>query len=210
MGIVKSIFQRDASGDDTGNEKQVLTVNRYPQYQISDPSPSTNAHIERLRAKANDHRQQYRDLSGRAKEAYETGYKAAAHTLSQQAHANKKDMEDANREAVDLLIQQQQESINQGEVDLHGFYVDEAIDCVRDVLNQHRQGDLSARHQLTIITGKGLHSTDGVAKIRPAVIGYLMKHKYTYTLSPGVITVDLQTDARPRPAGNEQECCVIC
>ncbi|XP_046550101.1 smr domain-containing protein C11H11.03c-like [Haliotis rubra] len=121
-------------------------------------------------------------------------------------------MEDANGEAVDLLIRQQQDSINQGELDLHGFYVDEAIDCVEDVLDQHRQADQSGRHQLTVITGKGLHSTDGVAKIRPAVIAYLEKHKYKYTLSPGVITVDIQRGARatPRPRGNKQECCLIC
>ncbi|XP_071086771.1 uncharacterized protein [Haliotis cracherodii] len=205
MGIVKSLFQRDPLGDDTSNETQGLTGNKYPQYQIPDASPSTKEQIEGLRAKANDYRQRYHDLSRRAKQAYSSGHKADAHTFSQQAHANKEEMEDADRQAVDLLIRQQQASINQGELDLHGFYVNEAIDCVRDVL-----ADQSDTYQLTVITGKGLHSTGGVARIRPAVISYLEKHNYRYTLCPGVIEVGIQTVAPRKPRGDEEECCVIC
>lgn len=51
-------------------------------------------------------------------------------------------------------------------IDLHGLRVNEAVDKVREHLALCRQHGVE---KTTIITGKGLHSVDGVAKIRPVV-----------------------------------------
>lgn len=51
-------------------------------------------------------------------------------------------------------------------IDLHGLRVLEALEKVREHLALCRQHGVE---RTTIITGKGLHSVDGVAKIRPQV-----------------------------------------
>jgi len=42
---------------------------------------------------------------------------------------------------------------------------------------------------LIVITGTGKHSTNGKAKIRPAVINYLNQYMYTFDVDDGEIVV---------------------
>lgn len=59
-------------------------------------------------------------------------------------------------------------------IDLHGLHVGEALDKVRAHLALCRQYGVE---RTTIITGRGLHSADGVAKIRPMVEQLLTENK---------------------------------
>lgn len=59
-------------------------------------------------------------------------------------------------------------------IDLHGLRVNEAVEKVREHLALCRQHGVE---RTTIITGKGLHSVDGVAKIRPVVEQLLRESK---------------------------------
>ena len=53
---------------------------------------------------------------------------------------------------------------NASEIDLHGLYVQEAIQQTEQAIQRAQQAGLP---QLIVITGKGLHSTAHVAKIKP-------------------------------------------
>lgn len=60
------------------------------------------------------------------------------------------------------------------QIDLHGLHVNEALEKVRAHLALCRQHGVE---RTTIITGRGLHSVDGVAKIRPMVEQLLRENK---------------------------------
>jgi len=55
---------------------------------------------------------------------------------------------------------------NRDTIDLHGTSVSEAIVIVKDILQQDGS---SPTKPLTIITGRGIHSVNGVGVLRPAV-----------------------------------------
>lgn len=59
-------------------------------------------------------------------------------------------------------------------IDLHGLRVSEALEKVRTHLALCRQHGVE---RTTIITGRGLHSVDGVARIRPMVEQLLAESK---------------------------------
>lgn len=109
-----------------------------------------------------------------------------------------------------------------GTIDLHGLYVNEAIERTEAAISDcQRQG----REELRVIVGKGIHSQGGHAKIKPAVENLMKKYVYLlirdryselieicrYNLSAyidpentGVLVVDLegkQTGPRSRDIG---------
>jgi len=74
-------------------------------------------------------------------------------------------------------------------IDLHFHNVKEAVEIVKETLEK-----TSGAKILKIITGKGLHSKDGIARIKPVVESYLDEQGYQYHYlesNPGVIVVKL-------------------
>lgn len=81
------------------------------------------------------------------------------------------------------------------ELDLHGQYVNPAMEMLREFLAQaQRNGFRSVR----VITGKGIHSEQAGVTIRESVIGYLDgKYQWTYDksnngLNSGAIIVKMK------------------
>ncbi|KAF5830322.1 hypothetical protein DUNSADRAFT_14753 [Dunaliella salina] len=77
------------------------------------------------------------------------------------------------RKAADATFAQNNTGRPANEVDLHGLYVDEALERVEKAISNARWSQLlrcPVAKDITFIVGKGLHSQDGVAKIRPAVL----------------------------------------
>lgn len=79
-------------------------------------------------------------------------------------------------------------------IDLHGFYVHEAEDIVLDILGLIREGIASGKLQkpgkyygIEIITGKGSHSLNRVAKIHPAIVSLLRGEKVDISEKEGKI-----------------------
>ncbi len=68
------------------------------------------------------------------------------------------------------------------ELDLHGEYVEQGIETLKEFLASARaRGCKNAR----VITGKGLHSQTGEALLREAVINYLTdRYIWKYEKSP--------------------------
>ncbi|HNZ83913.1 MAG TPA: Smr/MutS family protein [Candidatus Pacearchaeota archaeon] len=56
------------------------------------------------------------------------------------------------------------------EIDLHGYFVDEAIRLLYDFIEQSKKKGFKT---IRVITGKGNHSQDGQSPLRDAAIAYL-------------------------------------
>ncbi|KAF5826588.1 hypothetical protein DUNSADRAFT_2595 [Dunaliella salina] len=85
------------------------------------------------------------------------------------------------RKAADATFWRNNEGRPPNEVDLHGLYVEEALERVGAAINAARWSQILqypvARH-MTFTVGKGQHSEDGIARIRPAVKELLRRRYY--------------------------------
>ncbi|KAH9952986.1 hypothetical protein BC827DRAFT_1147347, partial [Russula dissimulans] len=78
-----------------------------------------------------------------------------------------------------------------GEVDLHGLYVKEAIaHANKSIAEARARGDKEIR----LIVGKGNHSENHMAKIKPAIEDPVQEHNLSAAIDPhnsGVLVVQL-------------------
>ncbi|KAA1472886.1 hypothetical protein DENSPDRAFT_209616 [Dentipellis sp. KUC8613] len=97
-----------------------------------------------------------------------------------------------NALASEMLFEMNNMHRKPNQVDLHGLYVAEAIDfTARCVAEAQARGD----DEITFIVGRGLHSSDGRAKLAPAVEGKLRKLKLEPAQHPknaGLLVVRLR------------------
>ncbi|KAI0051225.1 DUF1771-domain-containing protein [Auriscalpium vulgare] len=160
---------------------------RVDQNQVN----QANEHYTSLRARANVEG----DAMGRAFDeshtAYERGDGARAKELSNEGKAHQREMERLNAEASEWIFRENNTDSGPGEVDLHGLYVKEAITYTDRAIQEARQRGESELH---LIVGKGLHSANHNAKIKPAIEELMLKHNLVAALDPqnsGVLIVQL-------------------
>lgn len=67
------------------------------------------------------------------------------------------------------------------ELDLHGLYVDEAVEIVGERMREERRRGGTG---VWVIVGKGNHSEGGVAKIKPAVEEFCQREGLSLTVDP--------------------------
>mmetsp|Transcript_15808 Transcript_15808/g.18450 ORF Transcript_15808/g.18450 Transcript_15808/m.18450 type:complete len:334 (+) Transcript_15808:80-1081(+) len=115
--------------------------------------------------------------------------------LYKQAHAKKDEAHAANKEAAKAIFRSKNSGYGNDQMDLHGLYVKEAMDLVKDRLDlvdkDLRSGGLPS---LTIITGAGHHSDNNKAKIKPQVIDLLRERGYPFVEEEGQLIISF-TDA---------------
>ncbi|EGO00507.1 hypothetical protein SERLA73DRAFT_135518, partial [Serpula lacrymans var. lacrymans S7.3] len=141
-----------------------------------------NVHYTTLRARANEEGDQMAECFQESHEAYGRRDGALAKQLSEKGKAHKRNMERLK--------------CKPGEVDLHGLYVKEAISFTDRTIQQARRGGDS---HIRLIVGKGLHSPQQVAKIKPAMEELIQKHHLLAEVDPnnsGVLIVYLDTQQR--------------
>ncbi|KAI9348579.1 hypothetical protein BDR26DRAFT_796154, partial [Obelidium mucronatum] len=100
--------------------------------------------------------------------AYQRGDGAKAKELSNLKSAKHSEADGYNRRARDLIVSHFNADRPLSELDLHGLFVIEAKEVLLERITQCRKNS-PAIHQLTVITGKGNNSRDGVAKLKPMV-----------------------------------------
>ncbi|KAI0268665.1 hypothetical protein BC834DRAFT_866660 [Gloeopeniophorella convolvens] len=150
-----------------------------------------NEHYVSLRARAN----QEGDAMARAFEqshaAYARGDGAGAKELSNEGRAHQREMQRLNEEASAWIFRENNLDSKPGEIDLHGLYVKEAIAHTdRSIVEARSRGD----REIHLIVGKGLHSQNHAAKLKPAIEELIQKHNLTAALDPrnsGVLIVQL-------------------
>ncbi|KAL1942517.1 hypothetical protein VTO73DRAFT_6119 [Trametes versicolor] len=150
-----------------------------------------NEHYVDLRARANAAGDEMARSFEEAHQAYERGDGARAKELSNKGKAAQQEMERLNEQASEWIFRENNTDSQPGEVDLHGLYVKEAIRYTdRSIQEAQARGDSKIR----FITGKGLHSSGGVAKLKPAIEELMQKHGLVAELdehNAGVLIVNL-------------------
>mmetsp|Transcript_10452 Transcript_10452/g.27251 ORF Transcript_10452/g.27251 Transcript_10452/m.27251 type:complete len:199 (-) Transcript_10452:657-1253(-) len=105
--------------------------------------------------------------------AYNRGQHQLAKKKSEEGKRFDSRAKERARKAADATFARNNEGRPANEVDLHGLYVDEALERVENAISTARWSQILRRpvaKDITFIVGKGLHSQDGVAKIKPAVL----------------------------------------
>ncbi|ODQ67825.1 DUF1771-domain-containing protein [Nadsonia fulvescens var. elongata DSM 6958] len=152
-----------------------------------------DAEYKRLRNLAQQEYEKRARCFSDSKQSYNNGNGVEAKTLSElgKEHGNK--MDQYNKQAAGYVFRANNADSDADEIDLHGLYVKEAEEFleVRIIAAKNR-----GESRLEAIVGKGLHSKDGVAKLKPAVERLCEQHGLRYSedqKNAGVIVIDLST-----------------
>lgn len=105
-------------------------------------------------------------LSQQSQEAFKSGDKSKAHELSQRAKEQLRIAEENNRKAAEYVFIENNKDSDDNDIDLHGLYVKEAVYILKQRIIS---GINKNQSTLDCIVGKGLHSKDGVSKLKPAI-----------------------------------------
>ncbi|KAH9083548.1 hypothetical protein EDB83DRAFT_27060 [Lactarius deliciosus] len=156
-----------------------------------DPAGIENlAFAKKLRKQARRKGREMSEAYRRAESARRKGRFGVAHTHTQDAIAHESEMEKLDERAAKIFFRENNKNRREdGEIDLHGLYVAEAIQVAEDQVQIARwRGDEDVR----FIVGKGLHSGTGEAKIRPALGDLFTERGLEHSLDPyntGVLVV---------------------
>ncbi|KAJ3733653.1 hypothetical protein DFJ43DRAFT_221148 [Lentinula guzmanii] len=172
-------------------------------------SPQPLPHYIDLRKRANEEGDAMAKCFQESHEAYARGDGAGAKELSNEGKEHKQKMEQLNKQASDQIYVENNKNSKPGEINLHGLYVKEAIErsdiAIEDA---KRRGDT----EMHLIVGKGLHSSDGIAKIKPAIEALMQKHQLIAELDPnnaGVLIVQLVGPDEIARRSNRDEGCIV-
>lgn len=127
---------------------------------MSDPE------YKKLRDLADQAYSKRQQLSSQSQQAYKQGDGARARELSEQAKKQMQVGDDYNFKAAEYVFRENNADSDSNEIDLHGLYVKEAIYILK---RRIVAGISRGESDLEVIVGKGMHSQNGVAKLKPAV-----------------------------------------
>lgn len=155
-----------------------------------DYNHATDNSYKDLRAKADQMYKKKTLLSNQSQQAFKSGDKLRAKQLSDELKRALADAENFNRQAAEYVFRENNTDSAEDEIDLHGLYVKEAewilqrriTECVR-----------TNQSHLKVIVGKGLHSQNGIAKLKPAVDDLCDNTGLNHYIDPknsGVLVID--------------------
>ncbi|GMG40254.1 unnamed protein product [Ambrosiozyma monospora] len=162
-----------------------------------DYNHATDVEYEKFRKLADQAYQKRSKLSSQSQQAYKSGDKAKAHELSTQAKEQLAIAEQYNRKAAEYVFIQNNLDSDNNDIDLHGLYVKEAEYILKQrIINGIRRGE----PKLECIVGKGLHSKNGVAKLKPAIEQLCDEANITNYIdkkNSGVLIIDIRNARIP-------------
>ncbi|THH17336.1 hypothetical protein EW146_g3454 [Bondarzewia mesenterica] len=223
--------QKQSEGQGQGQASSQVSPSHPASLPLTSPSRTDqnqinrqNPHYTGLRARANEAGDAMAQAFKESHQAYADGSGARAKELSNLGKEKQKENQRLNKEAGEWIFRENNLDSEPGEIDLHGLYVKEAIFYTDQSIQEARQrGDAVIR----LIVGKGLHSTNGTPKLRPAIEGLMPEYSLTATLDPnngGVLIVELPSVGAPnerelgaelgaeditRRLGEEEECVIM-
>ncbi|KAH9961301.1 hypothetical protein BC827DRAFT_339986 [Russula dissimulans] len=130
-----------------------------------------------------------REACDLAKSARKRGDHAAQRRHNHEALAHEITMKHLNQAAAKLIFEEKNRLHPEGTVDLHGLYVEEAVEYAKQELQSAARRSNRVVH---FIVGKGLHAKDGKVKIRPALEQLCKERSLPYYLdsrNAGVLIV---------------------
>ncbi|KAI9361379.1 hypothetical protein BD770DRAFT_360905 [Pilaira anomala] len=158
---------------------QQSSSSHYPSPPISgDDQDDQYTHF---RNQAGEQAQKRNACYAESQEAYSNGDGARAKELSNQGHYHDDLMKQYNQQACDHIYSVNNQGRPSNQIDLHGLYVKEASQKVEEAIQRCQREGAS---DLTIIVGKGLHSPNQIAKLKPAIIDLVKK--YNVSCQPNI------------------------
>jgi DNA-nicking Smr family endonuclease len=137
-------------------------------------------------------------LSRKSQEAYQSGNKKEAAELSAQAKRQLELAEGYNIKAAEYVFIQNNKDSDDNDIDLHGLYVKEA----EYILKQRIISGIRMNQEtLDCIVGKGLHSKNGIAKLKPAVEKLCNEANLKFWIdskNTGVLHIDIKNKQIPQ------------
>eukprot|EP01080_Neovahlkampfia_damariscottae_P006435 gene6435-10443_t len=112
----------------------------------------------------------------KSKKAFEEGDKELAKQLSEEGKEHDEKWKILTKEAGKNIFKEMNENNDKNTIDLHGLFVEEAVEFVKERLNELKGNDVT----LSIITGAGNHSSAG-ALIKPKIHELLKEESLTFT-----------------------------
>ncbi|KAL6062133.1 Smr domain-containing protein [Balamuthia mandrillaris] len=174
---------------------------------LSWSSAPTEEQEEELRRKGDEEAERMGSCFERSQRAWKKGDKALAKELSDQGKKHQEAMQKFHAEAARAIFARHNKGRPNDEIDLHGLRVKEALEFTEQRIQQLKPsassgGILSSDKPLKVIVGKGLHSIDNKARIKPAVIELMERLEVVCEEDPtneGVLLVSLRpsSDAAP-------------
>ncbi|XP_031573521.1 NEDD4-binding protein 2-like isoform X2 [Actinia tenebrosa] len=144
---------------------------------------------EDFRAEANTHYKLRDECFRKAAFAFSKKQGQLAQFYASQGHMHTEEIRQANRRAAARILEHKNSNGDQNSLDLHGLHVDEALMALEEKLIFSDWPKDRPRY-LSVITGRGIHSKQGKAKIKPAVLEYLQRNNYRFEeLQPGLLRV---------------------
>ncbi|KAI3404521.2 hypothetical protein KGF56_002713 [Candida oxycetoniae] len=150
---------------------------------------------KQARAKADEYYKKQNALSQQSQAAYKKGDGQRAHELSEQSKQALNQAEYYSQQAAEYVFRENNADSAFDEIDLHGLYVKEAEWILQKRL---RQAIATNQSHLKVIVGKGLHSSNGIAKLKPAVEQLCSESGLKHHIDPkngGVLIIDLQNSS---------------
>ena len=155
-----------APGGPAANSAQILGANANIHDFDDNNKNAQNPHYKALRSKAQSEGDKMAHCFEQSQQVYARGDGAGAKKLSQEGHQHKAAMERLNTEARQWIFAANNADSPPDTLDLHGLYVKEALIKVEEAIQKAQAQNYT---ELKLIVGKGLHSKDHVAHIKPAV-----------------------------------------
>ncbi|KAL6942382.1 hypothetical protein ACO0QE_003557 [Hanseniaspora vineae] len=167
-----------------------------------DYNHSTDAEYKRLRNLANEAYDKRSKLSQQSQQEFKSGNKEKAHELSVQAKEQMNIADQYNMQAAEYAFRENNLDSSRDEVDLHGLFVKEAQWIMQKrIANGVKNGESFIRS----IVGKGNHSANGIAKLKPAIHELCQQigvNNYIDPKNTGVLVVDLRDVSMDRIPSN--------
>ncbi|KNZ54003.1 uncharacterized protein VP01_307g7 [Puccinia sorghi] len=144
------------------------------QHQDHNQINSQNPHFVSLRNQAIKEGNLMKQKFDEAHRAYDLKDGARAKSLSNQGKAHQERRNQLNKQAAEWIFKENNRHVTSDTIDLHGLYVQESLSYAENFINQAEKNNGS--ENLRIIVGKGLHSQNFQAKLKPAIEKLVKKH----------------------------------
>ncbi|XP_044267376.1 NEDD4-binding protein 2-like [Tribolium madens] len=154
-------------------------------HQVTTNAGSARHSATFYREQAQQHLEKKRELNRIAHQYKQGGKYKLANEYFEAAKKQKQQHEEANRRAAAAFLKENYEKNPSNDtIDFHHLYVKEAVEVLDIFLDDQIGGlrdDNVKTKALSVITGRGKHSENGVPKIKPAVIERLIVRKLKFS-----------------------------
>ncbi|GBB92033.1 hypothetical protein RclHR1_19560001 [Rhizophagus clarus] len=139
-------------------------------------SESAETTYQKYRKLASEEAQLRNECFAQSQIAYKSRRGKEAKELSQKGKEHTKKMEQYNMKAVEAIFEENNKNRPMNELDLHGLYVKEALLKTESRIQYCKEHKID---HLVIIVGRGKHSLNGVAKLKPAIADLMEKYQFS-------------------------------